>query len=353
MAYLEIQNLRIEYERGIPTLDNYNLTVNEGELLALLGPSGCGKTTTLRSVAGFIEPAAGKITIAGKDNTRLPPNKRDIGMVFQSYALFPHLSVFNNVAFGLKMRGVSKSEVKTRVHDALRLVDLTGFEERRPAQLSGGQRQRVALARSIVIEPTLLLFDEPLSNLDAKLRLSMRAEIRRLQQRLGITALYVTHDQIEAMAISDRIVVMNLGEIEQVGTPEEIFSQPATGFVADFMGFANKFTATITKANDSTLDLRAGDHQITIPNHRNQHEGQTVEVYFRPEGAQLIMEPAKNSVPGEVILRTFQGTVVEYIVSTSLGEFVIHQNDETTRYEPGQVYILFNTDKLIPISEKK
>lgn len=351
MAYLEINNLRIEYEAGVPTLDHFNLAVSDGELVSLLGPSGCGKTTTLRSVAGFIEPVGGTIVIAGRDNTTLPPNKRDIGMVFQSYALFPHLTVFENVAFGLRMRRVSRSAMRQRVQDALHLVDLNGFESRRPGQLSGGQRQRVALARAIVIEPKLLLFDEPLSNLDAKLRVNMRTEIRRLQQRLGITALYVTHDQVEALAISDRVVVMNLGEIEQIGTPEQVFGEPTTGFVADFMGFVNQFDGQIRSATPEAITLQAGDSTLTLPNKRDLQSGQAIEVYFRPEAAGMSATAAPNSIAGEVLLRTFHGTVIEYVVNTALGEFVIHEHDTAQRLDPGTAYVTFNPDKLIPIGK--
>ncbi|MCY4537004.1 MAG: ABC transporter ATP-binding protein, partial [Chloroflexi bacterium] len=201
MPHLEIHDLTVSYEKNKPTLEQFSLDVEQGELLSLLGPSGCGKTTTLRSVAGFIRPDSGRIVINGRDYTHLPPNQRDIGLVFQSYALFPHLTVFYNVAFGLRMRRIPKKEVESRVANALKMVGLEAFANRRPAQLSGGQQQRVALARATVIEPQVLLLDEPLSNLDARLRVDMRQEIRRLQKQLGITTLYVTHDQVEAMSI--------------------------------------------------------------------------------------------------------------------------------------------------------
>ncbi|MEM6529036.1 MAG: ABC transporter ATP-binding protein [Chloroflexota bacterium] len=349
MAYLDVTGLRIEYERGVPTLAHYDLSVDEGELVSLLGPSGCGKTTTLRAIAGFIEPAGGQITVNGKDHTRLPPNKRDIGMVFQSYALFPHLTVFDNVAFGLKMRRIAKSDLHNRVVDALRMVDLYELTDRKPDQLSGGQRQRVALARAIVIEPTLLLFDEPLSNLDAKLRVSMRTEIRRLQQRLGITALYVTHDQVEALAISDRIVVMNNGAIEQIGEPEEIYSKPETAFVADFMGFANKFTATITEKRPDALIVRQKDMQFTVALHGRDIDMGDVSIFFRPDAASLSAVPAENSVPCNIVLRTFHGNVVEYIVTTEMGEFVIHQESDAPRFDTGNAHLILNASKLIPI----
>ena len=220
-------------------VDDIDLETEPGEFLTLLGPSGCGKTTTLRMVAGFESPTSGEILLDGADMTRLTPDKRPMSMVFQSYALFPHLSVYDNVAYGLKLKKMGKTELSEAVESALTSMDLVKFAQRAPNQLSGGQQQRVALARAMVMRPKVLLFDEPLSNLDAKLRVAMRAEIRSLQQRLGITALYVTHDQDEAMAMSDRIVVMNKGKIEQIGTPDEIYRRPASVFVADFIGSAN------------------------------------------------------------------------------------------------------------------
>ncbi|MEO1442348.1 MAG: ABC transporter ATP-binding protein, partial [Chloroflexota bacterium] len=283
------------------------------------------------------------------DHTRLPPNKRDIGMVFQSYALFPHLTVFDNVAFGLRMRRVRDRDLSRRVTDALHMVDLAPYIDRKPDQLSGGQRQRVALARAIVIEPTLLLFDEPLSNLDAKLRVSMRTEIRRLQQRLGVTALYVTHDQVEALAISDRVVVMNNGAIEQIGEPEAIFSQPETAFVADFMGFANKFRAKITARDAKSLTVGHDDLNFSVATHGRDIAGDDVLVVFRPEAARLSAEPEENSLLGEVILRTFQGNVMEYIVETALGEFVVHMDSDAPRFETGRTLVVLESSKLIPI----
>ncbi len=220
-----------------------DLAVAPGELVALLGPSGCGKTTTLRMVAGFVEPSEGTIRIGGRDITRLPPHKRDTGMVFQSYALFPHLSVAENIAFGLQRRGVAKAEIAARVARMVALLQLGGLEKRLPRQLSGGQQQRVAVGRALVINPAVVLLDEPFSNLDALLREGTRIELRRLQTELGLTTLFVTHDQAEAMAISDRIAVMNKGRLEQLGTPREVYDRPATRFVAGFIGRANLFDA--------------------------------------------------------------------------------------------------------------
>ena len=338
MPHLEIHDLTVSYVKDQPTLERFNLGVEQGELLSLLGPSGCGKTTTLRSVAGFIQPDAGRIVISGRDYTRLPPNQRDIGLVFQSYALFPHLSVFDNVAFGLRMRRVSRNKIRSRVTTALEMVGLEAFAKRRPAQLSGGQQQRVALARATVIEPQVLLLDEPLSNLDARLRVDMRQEIRRLQQQLGITTLYVTHDQVEAMSISDRVVVMNQGEIEQIGAPESIFAAPETAFVADFMGFDNHFRATVIALRNSKLTVEWGGAPIelrwrskTVP----PQIGDRAEVFFRADDASLTAGRDAHGLAGEVILSTFHGTELRYLVDTEIGEFSIMQDSASERYAPG------------------
>src|SRR6187549_1599691 len=238
MAQLDIHRLTKRYGE-FHAVREVSLSVADGEFVVLLGPSGCGKTTTLRMVAGFIEPTAGNVKLGGSDVTQLPPWKRNTGMVFQSYALFPHLTVAQNVAFGLEMRKLPRPEIDKRVEEALALVRLGGFGARLPRQLSGGQQQRVSLARALAIRPDVLLLDEPLSALDAKIRLALRAEIRAIQKSLGITAIFVTHDQEEALSISDRIVVMNVGVIEQVGTPFEIYNFPATVFSANFVGSLN------------------------------------------------------------------------------------------------------------------
>lgn len=349
MAFLELQNLEVGYEKDNPVLQGFNLSVGRGELLSLLGPSGCGKTTTLRSVAGFIEPSGGQVQVGERDYTRLPPHKRNIGLVFQSYALFPHLSVFDNVAFGLKMRRVSRAEIRHRVADALAMVDMGGFENRLPGQLSGGQRQRVALARAIVIEPDLLLLDEPLSNLDAKLRVGMRAELHRLQRRLGITMIYVTHDQVEALSLSDRIVVMNKGRIEQIGPPEAIYHDPATAFVARFMGFDNSFLARVDASRGAELALEAGGQQLTARPRRpsSLQAGQQAEVFFRPEAATLSDRPGPNAIPGQVLFRTFQGSADQYLIRTALGEFTVTLPEFKPLADQESIYLVVPPERLI------
>ena len=242
-AFLSLRGLTKSYG-GFTAVDDFALDVPKGELVAFLGPSGCGKTTSLRMIAGLVPATAGRIVVGGQDLTQVPTHRRDMGLVFQSYALFPHMSVARNVAFGLEMRRVAGDEIARRVKEAIALVHLTGKEEHRPAQLSGGQQQRVALARALVVRPSILLLDEPLSNLDAKLRDEMRNEIRDIQKRLGITAIFVTHDQVEALTMCDKVVVMNQGRLEQVGTPVDLYETPKTSFVAGFVGRSNKLRAT-------------------------------------------------------------------------------------------------------------
>ncbi|MCE2470839.1 MAG: ABC transporter ATP-binding protein [Anaerolineae bacterium] len=355
MPHLEIRDLTVSYEKNQPTLEQFSLDVEQGELLSLLGPSGCGKTTTLRSVAGFIRPDAGRIVINGRDYTDLPPNKRDIGLVFQSYALFPHLTVFYNVAFGLRMRRIPKDEVRARVTKALKMVGLEAFANRRPAQLSGGQQQRVALARATVIEPQVLLLDEPLSNLDARLRVDMRQEIRRLQQQLGITTLYVTHDQVEAMSISDRVVVMNQGAIEQIGTPESIFAAPETVFVADFMGFDNRFSAVVESVGNGKLRVFWGGAPIELrwnSKFGSPQSGARAEIFFRADDASLVAGTEASGLAGQVILHTFHGNELRYLVETEVGEFSIMQDSAGERFESGAaVTVQAQTQKWIAIFE--
>ena len=356
MPHLEIHNLTVSYEKNQPTLERFNLDVEQGELLSLLGPSGCGKTTTLRSVAGFIRPDAGTDSHQWSGIIRAcPPISAILALVFQSYALFPHLTVFNNVAFGLRMRRIPKDEVFARVDNALKMVGLEAFADRRPAQLSGGQQQRVALARATVIEPQVLLLDEPLSNLDARLRVDMRQEIRRTQQQLGITTLYVTHDQVEAMSISDRVVVMNQGKIEQIGTPESIFAAPQTAFVADFMGFDNHFKAEVESVGDGKLRVNWGGTPIDLPWHSQlaaPQSGDRAEIFFRADAADLSAGPEAKGIAGQVILHTFHGNEVRYLVETEVGEFSIMQDGDSERFESGAAVTLQpQTQKWIAIIE--
>ena len=309
----------------VVAVDAVSLAVRRGEFVCLLGPSGCGKTTTLRMIAGFVEPDAGTVFIDGDDVTTRPPNKRDIGMVYQSYALFPHMTVLDNVAFGLRMRRVAAPQVAERVRTALALVDLSGFEGRKPGQLSGGQQQRVALARAIVIQPTVLLLDEPLSNLDAKLRKRMQLELRALQRRVGITTIHVTHDQEEALTLADTIVILNDGRVEQIGKPREVYDRPRNPFVADFLGKSNFLRGRITAA-DPAADVLTftsdRDEVLVIRGGGTLAAGTSVEAFIRPERVELRRPgdgPSENSLRGEVDQAIFTGSTVTIAVRTSTG----------------------------------
>jgi putative spermidine/putrescine transport system ATP-binding protein len=306
-------------------LHGVDLAVRPGELVSLLGPSGCGKSTALRLLAGLEHLDGGRITIAGRDMVGVPTNRRDIGMVFQSYSLFPHLTVARNTAFGLRTRKVAGSDVSERVAAALELVGLSALAGRYPHQLSGGQQQRVALARALVTEPQVLLLDEPLSALDAKVRLSLREEIRRIQQRLGITTIFVTHDQEEALAVSDRIAVMNTGSIEQLGTPEDLYLRPATPFVADFIGRSSLAPATVAGGEALLLGQR-------VPLLQPRQDGPAM-VYLRPENVML----ASQGAPGIVVGTSYLGAVRRTQVRTEDGTELVIQHAAGDAVAPGQL----------------
>ena len=287
------------------------LDIKPGSFVTLLGPSGCGKTTTLRMIAGFESPDEGEIYLGGEPINALTPNKRDTAMVFQSYALFPHYNVFDNVAYGLKLRKVPKAEIERRVEEILALVELSGMESRMTNQLSGGQQQRVALARALVVEPGVLLFDEPLSNLDAKLRVQMRTEIRRIQQKLGITAIYVTHDQAEAMSISDQIILMKSGVIAQMGTPMEIYYHPNSEFVADFIGECNFLKGAVESVDKGEAVLNVNGHRVTVEAGDHVAKGEQREIVLRPEAIQI---GDSGLLPCTVELSCFMGSYQNYHV---------------------------------------
>ena len=321
MSELVLTSLRKTYGPTV-AVDDVNLTVREGELVALLGPSGCGKTTTLRMVAGFIEPTAGQIMIGGRDVTWLPAHRRDTGMVFQSYALFPHMTVAQNVAFGLEMRKVGRAESDKRVADALSLVRLGHLGDRYPRQLSGGQQQRVALARALVVNPGVFLLDEPLSNLDAKLRLEVRVEIRELQRRLGLTTVFVTHDQEEALTLADRLVVMANGVVQQVGTPEELYEAPANLFVAGFIGRSNVLAGRLV--SPGRFESRGG-LAVAVP--VDGRAAGPAALALRPERLALAapgapVPPGMNAATGKLVLVTYLGASSEYRVDLG-GGYVI------------------------------
>ena len=316
-------------------VNSINLTVNDGEMVTLLGPSGCGKTTTLRMISGFEYPSEGNIYIGGRDVAMVPANKRGISMVFQSYALFPHLNIWENIAYGLRVQKKPKEQIKEDTDKVIRLMQLDGMEKRFPNQLSGGQQQRVALARAVVIEPSVLLFDEPLSNLDAKLRETMRDELRDLQKRLGITSLYVTHDQAEAMAIADRIVIMRDGNIEQAGTPQEIYAYPVNRFVANFIGKAN-FLSDVCKGKAADgLQLAVGDRLLTVPDPGSMapEEGKECFLSFRPEAASVAEDGP--GLAGVVSRATYFGSKMQYGIEVGGDTLVIEETNPKKVFAAG------------------
>jgi spermidine/putrescine transport system ATP-binding protein len=309
----------------VAAVDDLSLDIAEGEFFSMLGPSGCGKTTTLRMIGGFEDPSLGTVYLGGRDVTDDPPFKRDVNTVFQSYALFPHLDVFENVAFGLRRKKVAKDEVETRVKEAMSLVDLVGFETRKPPQMSGGQQQRVALARALVNQPKVLLLDEPLGALDLKLRKKMQLELKRIQQEVGITFIYVTHDQEEAMTMSDRLAVMRHGKIEQLGEPEFVYENPATEFVAGFLGASNLLEGEVKESNDgmSTVSLTSGG-SVTVPNARIPADaGNRLKVGVRPEKVAIArgsdIPAGRNGIVGTVTMTTYIGVSHQYRVATQDG----------------------------------
>lgn len=362
--------------REVHAVSDIVLTVAGGEMVTLLGPSGCGKTTTLRMVAGFESPSSGRIHIGDRDVTNLPPNARDAAMVFQSYALFPHMTVRENIAYGLRFRKVARSERADRVQRIMELVGLSGLGDRSPSKLSGGQQQRVALARALVVEPQVLLFDEPLSNLDARLREQMRAEIRRIQQRLAITAIYVTHDQAEAMTLSDRVVVMRSGEVMQVGTPVEIYSQPANTFVAEFIGKVNFLPAEVlggaasrqpakgeagsttdaVRLRVSGQELIIGKDGLTALPDGALTPGRYLTVVVRPEALALV-EAEAGLMKGRIVHATYLGASAEYIVETNQGQelSITTLNPATTglRKAGETVGLTFSTSRLHVLAETR
>lgn len=316
MAILELKNIVSGYGDNM-ILEDFDISISEGKFVSLLGPSGCGKTTTLRLIAGFSEAKQGEVLFQGEDYTAVPTHKRNFGFVFQSYALFPHMTIYDNVAFGLKMRKTPKDEIHTAVMEMLEVVDLTGYEKRLPKELSGGQRQRVALARALVIKPDLLLMDEPLSNLDAKLRVKMRVEIRKIQQKLGITTIYVTHDQEECFAISDEVAIMNHGKIEQMDSPINIYSKPKTKFIANFVGFENFIPVKYDSALNSYIANDGAKFEAI-----GETEGDLV-VAIRPEDIEFAAEgQTDNVISGTVQVATYLGKQFQYNIDTVYGSIV-------------------------------
>jgi len=356
---LSLRRLRKVYgddPKAAPAVKDIDLEIEPGEFVTLLGPSGCGKTTTLRMIAGFEVPTAGEIELDGDVINRVAPNHRPMAMVFQSYALFPHLTVFDNVAYGLKLKKMKSAQIKEEVNAALTSMNLLPFADRAPHQLSGGQQQRVALARALVMRPKVLLFDEPLSNLDAKLRVQMRGEIRRLQQRLGITSIFVTHDQDEAMTLSDRIVVMNVGVIDQVGTPQHVYHRPASVFVADFIGRANFLDVEVESLEGESAAVHVLGRSWTVPAHPDVTSDGRTTLLVRPESVRL--KRSEGTEVGGTVGRTlssmFYGESIEYDIETEAGTMVVAIADphEDETFEEGEfVEVSFEAPRtyLLPV----
>ena len=354
-AGIELVGLTKRFGQGVTShaaVDNIDLSVSGGEFFSLLGPSGCGKTTTLRLIAGFEEPTAGRILLDGADVSHVPPHKRNVNTVFQSYALFPFLSVFDNVAFGLKHASVSKAELKQRVTDALSLVSMSDFAARRPSQLSGGQQQRVALARALVLNPAVLLLDEPLGALDAKLRRSLKVELKALQERVGITFIYVTHDQEEALTMSDRIAVMNAGRIAQIGTPQEVYESPADAYVADFLGAANLLQVVVAeRVPGGASSLKLGDIALTTSNELPAEPGASAQAVIRPERVRVEEHgsPGANRAPALVERVVYLGAATQVHLRLATGESLqaVVPNEDAAGWSQGTpVHVYLPADAL-------
>jgi spermidine/putrescine transport system ATP-binding protein len=323
----------------VVAVDGIDVRVPGGEFFSLLGPSGCGKTTTLRLIAGFERPTAGRILLDGRDMAQTPPHRRPVNTVFQSYALFPHLSVYDNVGFGLRYKGIPKSQAREMVGEALARVQLTGFDRRMPAQLSGGQQQRVALARALVLDPAVLLLDEPLGALDAKLRKALQVELKALQETVGITFVYVTHDQEEALTMSDRLAVMSNGRIEQIGGPKEVYEEPATAYVADFLGTSNMMKAQADGRTGDGCRVRLGDFELSARRGDTDASG-TVRLVIRPERVRIEPrgESGPNRVPAMVERHVYLGSTTQVILRLVHGDSLqalLPNQGEQVAQEPG------------------
>lgn len=352
MGRVEVRDLSKSFPPNVRAVDHVNLSIEEGEFVTLLGPSGCGKTTTLRLIAGFEEPSSGQILIDGLDVTTTPPYQRDTGMVFQSLALFPHMDVFDNIAYGMRIRKIQKDEIARKVADLLKLVRLPGMERRRIEQLSGGQRQRVAFARALAMNPSVFLLDEPFAALDKNLREEMQVELRRLQKRIEITTIFVTHNQREAMSMSDRIVVMDQGRIEQVGSPREIYLNPASAFVADFIGTTNLIPATIQAVEGEVVRLLTPDGSVSSPiGDFRAAQGKECIMSIRPESVRLspeIDQAEENTFLGKIDFKRHVGELIEYYIRTEADQEIIasYQTGSSEFFEGDLVRVIFDQEAL-------
>ena len=339
-AEVKFENITKKFNETV-AVDNVSSSFEAGTLTTLLGPSGCGKTTSLRIIAGLERATEGKILIDNEDVTILPATDRDVSMVFQSYALFPHMSVIENVSYGLKMINVKKEEYTEKSIETLKLVNLEGYENRMPSELSGGQQQRVAVARAIVLKPKVLLFDEPLSNLDAKLRRQVREDIREIQQKLGVTTIYVTHDQEEALAISDKVIVMNNAVIAQEGSPKDLYNNPKNKFVANFIGDANVLSSEIENKEANSYKIKLAEMKINIISEKNMTGN--ISVAIRPEKININKNKSENNINAKVTNASFVGNSYQYILSTNIGKIYVISKDTINTFKINdEVFLSFN-----------
>ena len=345
-AEVKFENITKKFNETV-AVDNVSCTFEAGTLTTLLGPSGCGKTTSLRIIAGLERATEGKILVDNEDVTILPATDRDVSMVFQSYALFPHMSVIENVSYGLKMINVNKEEYIEKALETLKLVNLDGYENRMPSELSGGQQQRVAVARAIVLKPKVLLFDEPLSNLDAKLRRQVREDIREIQQKLGVTTIYVTHDQEEALAISDKVIVMNKAVIAQEGSPKDLYNFPKNKFVANFIGDANDVTAEIIQKQSNNYSLKLAEMNIKIESNRDLND--KVSLALRPEKIKIERTDNSNCIHAKIKSASFVGSSYQYILNSKIGELYVVSGDTNDIFKVGEEVFLSIDEKDIKI----
>ena len=336
-AEVKFENITKKFNETV-AVDNVSCSFEAGTLTTLLGPSGCGKTTSLRIIAGLERATSGKILVDNEDVTILPATDRDVSMVFQSYALFPHMSVIENVSYGLKMIKINKDEYIQKSLETLKLVNLEGYENRMPSELSGGQQQRVAVARAIVLEPKVLLFDEPLSNLDAKLRRQVREDIREIQQKLGVTTIYVTHDQEEALAISDKVIVMNNAVIAQEGSPKDLYNFPKNKFVANFIGDANVVQAKIADKQSNSYNLKIGEMNIKILSDKDLNN--TVSIALRPEKISIDRNKSENCIHAKVNNASFVGSSYQYILNSNAGKLYVISGDTNNIFDVGEEVFL-------------
>ena len=351
---VRLENVTKQFDQGREVIKNISLEVKEGEFLTLLGPSGCGKTTILRMISGLETVSSGKIYLDGRDVTNMEPTKREVNTIFQNLAIFPHMSVYDNVAFGLKMKKESKDEIKKQVIKTLKLVDLDGFENRMPSQLSGGQLQRVAIARGIIMHPKVLLLDESLCSLDLKLKRAMQIELKKIQKKSGITFIYVTHDQDEALTMSDRIIIINKGVIEQDDTPEIIYQNPKTVFVADFIGESNIIDGKIIAINDNKINVKVVDNIIfTLPSKKEDKLNDNIKIMIRPENVKISKNEIKDSTQAIIKDLVYDGAVTKLFVDTE-GELNLKVNVHgLVSYKvDDRVYVKIENDDIVPIRRK-